>query len=62
MAAAYATQARQWAHAIRLVDSGVILVGCGETGINHWDGIVLDELVDKVDVHRWVVLARTTCP
>ncbi|KAI1794400.1 glycoside hydrolase [Ganoderma leucocontextum] len=50
-ASAYATKARQWAHAIRLVDPGVILVGCGETGIDHWDGAVLDELVDKVDVY-----------
>lgn len=49
---AYATKARQWAHAIRLVDPNVILVGCGETGINRWDGIVLDELADKVDLHR----------
>lgn len=27
------------------------LVSCGETGLNHWDGVVLDELVDKVDLH-----------
>lgn len=51
-AAAYATKARQWAHAIRLVDPNIILIGCGETGINHWDGVVLDELVDKVEMHR----------
>ncbi|KAI0690402.1 glycoside hydrolase superfamily, partial [Cerioporus squamosus] len=50
-ASAYSTKARQWAHAIRLVDPNVILVGCGETGINHWDGVVLDELVDKVEMH-----------
>ncbi|KAI0325331.1 glycoside hydrolase [Cubamyces sp. BRFM 1775] len=50
-AAAYAAKARQWAHAIRLVDPDVILVGCGETGVNQWDGVVLDELVDKVDMH-----------
>ncbi|KAI0763061.1 glycoside hydrolase [Trametes elegans] len=50
-ASAYATKARQWAHAIRLVDPSVILVGCGETGVNHWDGVVLDELVDKVELH-----------
>ncbi|EJF59514.1 glycoside hydrolase [Dichomitus squalens LYAD-421 SS1] len=50
-ASAYATKARQWAHAIRLVDPDVILVGCGETGINAWDGVVLDELADKVDLH-----------
>ncbi|TFK80982.1 glycoside hydrolase family 51 protein [Polyporus arcularius HHB13444] len=50
-ASAYATKARQWACAIRLVDPNIILVGCGETGINHWDGVVLDELVDKVEMH-----------
>ncbi|KAI0069537.1 glycoside hydrolase [Panus rudis PR-1116 ss-1] len=50
-ASAYATKARQWAHAIKLLDPNVKLVGCGETGVNHWDGIVLDELVDKVDLH-----------
>ncbi|KAH9836375.1 glycoside hydrolase [Rhodofomes roseus] len=50
-ASAYATKARQWAHAIRLIDPTVKLVGCGETGLNHWDGVVLDELVDKVDLH-----------
>ncbi|KAI0716651.1 glycoside hydrolase [Earliella scabrosa] len=50
-ALAYATKARQWAHAIRLVDPNVVLIGCGETGINHWDGVVLDELVDKVEMH-----------
>ncbi|OBZ67595.1 putative alpha-L-arabinofuranosidase C [Grifola frondosa] len=50
-AAAYAAKARQWAHAIRLVDPSVKLVGCGETGLNRWDSVVLDELVDKVDLH-----------
>ena len=60
-AAAYATKARQWAHAIRLVDPSVVLVGCGETGINRWDGIVLDELVDKIDVHRCVESTRPRC-
>lgn len=53
-ASAYAVKARQWAHAIRLVDPNVVLVGCGETGVNEWDGVVLDELVDKVDMHRCV--------
>lgn len=51
-ASAYATKARQWAHAIRLVDPSVVLIGCGETGVDHWDGVVLNELVDKVDMHR----------
>ena len=51
-AEAYATKARQWAHAIRLIDPNIILVGCGETGLTHWDDVVLDRLVDKVDLHR----------
>ncbi|KAH8092187.1 glycoside hydrolase [Cristinia sonorae] len=50
-ASAYAVRARQWAHAIKLIDPNVKLVGCGETGLNAWDGVVLDELVDKVDLH-----------
>jgi alpha-L-arabinofuranosidase len=49
---AYATKARQWAHAIRLVDPSVILVVCGQTGIDPWDGVILDTLVDKVDMTR----------
>ena len=53
-ASEYAAKARQWAHAIRLVDPSVILIGCGETGVNHWDGVVLNELVDKVEMHRYV--------
>lgn len=53
-ASAYAVKARQWAHAIKLVDPTVKLISCGETGLTHWDGIVLDELVDKVDLHRYV--------
>lgn len=55
-AEAYATKARQWAHAIRLLDPTVKIIGCGETGLNRWDGVVLDELADKVDGHRYVQL------
>ncbi|KAH9937983.1 glycoside hydrolase [Amylocystis lapponica] len=50
-AAAYAVKARQWAHAIRLIDPSAKLVGCGETGPDEWDKVVLEELVDKVDFH-----------
>lgn len=53
-ASTYATTARQWAHAIKLVDPTVKLVGCGETGSSSWDGVVLDDLVDKIDLHRCV--------
>ncbi|TCD60771.1 hypothetical protein EIP91_009540 [Steccherinum ochraceum] len=50
-ASAYATKARQWAHAIKLIDPTVVLIGCGETGLTEWDSVVLDELVDKVEMH-----------
>ncbi|EKM57999.1 glycoside hydrolase family 51 protein [Phanerochaete carnosa HHB-10118-sp] len=50
-AEAYTTKARQWAHAIKLLDPTIKLIGCGETGLNHWDGVVLDGLVDKIDGH-----------
>ena len=53
-AEAYAAKARQWAHAIKLLDPTVRLIGCGETGLNHWDWVVLDGLADKVDGHRYV--------
>lgn len=57
-AEAYATKARQWAHAIRLVDPTVKLVACGQTGLDHWDGVILDELADKVDLTRWASCPR----
>jgi len=55
-AAAYAEQARQWAHAIKLLDSSVILASCGEIGYNEWDNVVLRKLADspKVQLHRSV--------
>lgn len=53
-ASAYATKARQWAHALRLLDPTIKIIGCGETGLDRWDSVVLDELVDKVDGHRYV--------
>ena len=57
-AEAYATKARQWAHAMKLLDPTVKLIGCGETGSNHWDGVVLEGLVDKVDGHRSVKVVQ----
>jgi hypothetical protein len=53
-AEAYAAKARQWARAIKLLDPMVRLIACGENGLNRWDGVVLDEIVDKVDGHRCV--------
>ncbi|PSR76769.1 hypothetical protein PHLCEN_2v8221 [Hermanssonia centrifuga] len=50
-ASAYTIKARQWAHAIHLLDPTIKLIGCGETGLNEWDGVVLEGLVDKVDGH-----------
>ena len=52
-ASAYATKARQWAHAVKLLDPSVKIISCGETGLDAWDGIVLDELADKIDGHRY---------
>lgn len=52
-AEAYTAKARRWAHAIKLLDPTVKLIGCGEAGLNHWDGVVLDGLVDKIDGHRY---------
>ncbi|KDQ49679.1 glycoside hydrolase family 51 protein [Jaapia argillacea MUCL 33604] len=50
-ASAYATIAHQWAHAIKLFDPSVILVSCGLSGLDEWDGVVIDRLVDQVDLH-----------
>lgn len=51
----YATKARQWAHAIKLIDPTVTLIVCGETGLTHWDDVVLDRLADKVEMTRYAV-------
>lgn len=37
----YAAKAKQWAHAIKLVDPSVILISSGETGFSLWDKEVL---------------------
>jgi alpha-N-arabinofuranosidase len=55
---AYAEKARQWAHAIRLVDPTVVLVACGQSGLDRWDGIVLDTLADKIDMTRWAIFRK----
>jgi alpha-N-arabinofuranosidase len=50
-AADYATQARQWAKALKLLDPGIRLVSCGQTGVDDWDRIVIDALARYVDLH-----------
>ncbi|KAI0318050.1 glycoside hydrolase [Amylostereum chailletii] len=47
----YAAVSRQWAHALRLVDPSLILVSCGETGLDEWDNVVLGSTIDKVQLH-----------
>lgn len=47
----YATTARKWAHALKLVDPTIELVSCGETGWSDWDREVLQSLVPFIDHH-----------
>ncbi|KZV67952.1 glycoside hydrolase family 51 protein [Peniophora sp. CONT] len=47
----YAAACRQWAHALKLVDPSLILVSCGQTGLDEWDNIVLGRNIDKVQLH-----------
>jgi len=47
----YAAKAKQWAHAIKLVDPTVKLISSGETGFSLWDREVLSEVVPYVDMH-----------
>lgn len=47
----YAAMAIQWAKAIRLLDSSIKLVLCGQHGYNEWDAYVLNECVQCVDYH-----------
>lgn len=46
----YATQAYQWAKAIKLLDPSVELILCGQDGYSTWDAYVLKECV-KYDLH-----------
>ncbi len=50
-AADYVVHARQWAKALKLLDPGISLVSCGQTGVDDWDGIVIDGLARYVDFH-----------
>jgi alpha-L-arabinofuranosidase len=47
----YVREATRWARAIRMLDPGVRLVACGETGLTEWDRIVIDGLAGLVDYH-----------
>ncbi|TYJ51988.1 hypothetical protein B9479_007413 [Cryptococcus floricola] len=47
----YARKARQWAHALKLVDPSIILVSCGETGASDWDREVIQALLPFADMH-----------
>ncbi|TVY55830.1 putative alpha-L-arabinofuranosidase C [Lachnellula cervina] len=50
-ASAYATQAAQWAKALKLLDPSLCLILCGETGVASWDFEVLKECISFVDMH-----------
>jgi alpha-N-arabinofuranosidase len=47
----YVREATRWARAIRMLDPGARLVGCGETGLTDWDPVVIDGLAGLVDYH-----------
>jgi hypothetical protein len=51
----YATTCCQWAHALKLVDPSIILISCGQTGLDEWDNVVLQNVIDKVQLHRSVL-------
>jgi alpha-N-arabinofuranosidase len=50
-AAEYVKQAQQWAKALKLLDQGISLVSCGQTGVDDWDRAVVDGLARYVDFH-----------
>ncbi|WWC58875.1 uncharacterized protein I303_101420 [Kwoniella dejecticola CBS 10117] len=47
----YARKARQWAHALKLVDPTICLISCGETGASEWDREVIGALLPWADMH-----------
>ncbi|HTU74560.1 MAG TPA: alpha-L-arabinofuranosidase C-terminal domain-containing protein [Trebonia sp.] len=47
----YVREATRWARAIRMLDPGAKLVGCGEAGWTDWDRVVIDGLAGLVDYH-----------
>jgi alpha-L-arabinofuranosidase len=47
----YVYTARRWAKALRRYDPGLVLVSCGQTGLDRWDQVVIDGLAPVVDLH-----------
>jgi alpha-N-arabinofuranosidase len=47
----YVSAARQWARALRRYDPGLVLISCGQTGMDRWDQVVVDGLAPVVDLH-----------
>jgi alpha-N-arabinofuranosidase len=47
----YVAVARQFARALRRYDPGLVLISCGQTGMERWDRVVIDGLASLVDLH-----------
>jgi alpha-L-arabinofuranosidase len=47
----YVYTARRWAKALRRYDPNLVLVSCGQTGLDRWDQTVIDGLASVVDLH-----------
>jgi len=47
----YVREATRWGRAIRMLDPGARLIGCGKTGWTEWDAVVIDGLAGLVDYH-----------
>jgi len=47
----YVANAQRWSNALRRLDRGIELVGCGRDGWSDWDRVVVDGLVRYVDYH-----------
>ena len=50
-AAEYVALARRWARALKMLEPGISLVSCGQSGIDDWDRVVIDGLAREVDWH-----------
>jgi alpha-N-arabinofuranosidase len=47
----YVATATRWARAIRMLDPHAQLVGCGQSGWDDWDRVVIDGLAGLVDLY-----------
>jgi alpha-N-arabinofuranosidase len=47
----YVREATRWARAIKMLDPGVRLIACGETGLTDWDRVVVEGLAGLADYH-----------